>query len=293
MAGESSHTTTQVTESTEKKSALRVNVHSFFVLPFVITAVSVLVFYWIWLLLTHEPTTVQDYLQDVKIGSASKRWQSAFELSKILADPGRIPETDKFVEQMLSAFDYARGDRDPRVKQYLVRAMGHTRMTAFSETVASCLEDGSEGVVADAVYALGIIGGDENLEPVTAMVTHESPLVRNRAAIAMGNMGFSKSIQPLRSLLTDPEPNVMWNSAVALARLGDLSGKRILLNLLDMDYFDQFKEVDNYERTEAMLVAIDAASQLNDSSLDAAIRKLAENDKDMRIRNAAIHALRL
>ncbi|MFQ6616162.1 MAG: HEAT repeat domain-containing protein [Fidelibacterota bacterium] len=282
-----------MTESTKKESPIRVNIHSFFILPFVITAVSVLIFYWIWLILTHEPKTVEDYLQDVKIGSASKRWQSAFELSKILSDPDRIPDSDRFVAQMLSAFDYAEDDRDPRVKQYLIRAMGQTRMATFSETVSGCLRDDSEEVVADAVFALGIIGSETDLDRVIAMTDHRSPLVRNRAAIALGNMGFPQGIPPLQSLLKDPEPNVVWNSAVALARLGDHSGKRVLLNLLDMNYFDQFREVDSYERTEAVVVAIDAASQLNDSSLDAAIRNLAGADVNMRIRNAALNASKL
>lgn len=282
-----------MTESSKEKSPVRVNVHSFFILPFFITAASVLVFYWIWLLLTHEPKTVEDYLQDVKIGSASKRWQSAFELSRLLSNPERIPDTDRFAQQMLSAFDYARHDRDPRVKQYLIRAMGQTGMALFSETVAGCLDDESEEVVADAVYALGIIRSEQNLDRVRGMVHHGSPLVRNRAAIALGNMGFPQGIESLQSLLDDPEPNVVWNSAVALAKLGDPSGKRVLLNLLDINYLSQFNEVDNFERTEAMLVAIDAAAQLNDSSLNAAIRELSKSDVDMRIRNAAINALKL
>ncbi|MFQ6674313.1 MAG: HEAT repeat domain-containing protein, partial [Fidelibacterota bacterium] len=122
---------------------------------------------------------------------------------------------------------------------------------------------------------------------------NRSPLVRNRAAIAMGNLGNSGAVDILRAMLDDPEPNVRWNAAVALARLGDSSGRRILLNLLDRKYLDQFEQVDGYERTQAMLVAIDAASFLNDSSLYAAIKKLSEEDVDMKIRTAAMKALEL
>lgn len=274
----------------EKKSAVRVIVHSFFVVPFLIAAFAVLVFF-MWRLLTHEPKGVEEYLTDVRTGSATKRWQSAFELSKILADTSRIPHNDRFVSQMLSAFEYSLRDPDLRVKQYLIRAMGQSRMNAFSQTVTGSLGDEDEAIVADAAYSLGLIGGQGNLEPLAGVANHRSSLVRNRVAIALGNLGNRKAIETLRPMLKDSEPNVHWNAAVSLAKLGDSSGQGILLNLLDRDYLAGFEGVDGYEQTQAILVAIEAAALLNDSLLDSAIRRLSEDDPNMRVRNAAMRAL--
>ena len=73
-------------EAEQKNSTVRVIVHSFFVVPFLIAAFGVLIFF-MWRLLTYEPKGAEEYLADVKIGSATKRWQSAFELSRLLANP--------------------------------------------------------------------------------------------------------------------------------------------------------------------------------------------------------------
>ena len=66
-----------------EKSTIRVIVHSFFVVPFLIAAFGVLIFF-IWSLLTYESKSIEEYIVDVKIGGATKRWQSAYELSRLL-----------------------------------------------------------------------------------------------------------------------------------------------------------------------------------------------------------------
>ncbi|MDP6578301.1 MAG: HEAT repeat domain-containing protein [Candidatus Marinimicrobia bacterium] len=281
-----------MTEATESKSSVRVIVHSFFVIPFLVAAFSVLVFF-IWSLLTYEPRGAEDYITDIKIGGATKRWQSAYELSKILASPGWAPQGDRFSAEMLSAYEYALRDPDTRVRQYLIRAMGNSGLPEFSEIIQSALLEPDAAVVADAVYALGLIGGDQNLAPIIEMVQHQSSLVRNRSAIALGNLGLQDCIFPLQKLLHDVEPNVRWNAAVSLAKLGSDRGRDVLLSLLQRGYLDQFDDVDPYEQTEAMLTAINAATILEDPSLNAAILKLSQEDMNMKVRDAAIKALNL
>ena len=281
-----------MTEATESKSSVRVIVHSFFVIPFLVAAFSVLVFF-IWSLLTYEPRGAEDYITDIKIGGATKRWQSAFELSKILASPGWAPQGDRFSAEMLSAYEYALRDPDTRVRQYLIRAMGNSGLPEFSEIIQSALLEPDAAVVSDAVYALGLIGGDQNLAPTIEMVQHQSSLVRNRSAIALGNLGLQDCIFPLQKLLHDVEPNVRWNAAVSLAKLGSDRGRDVLLSLLQRGYLDQFDDVDPYEQTEAMLTAINAATILEDPSLNAAILKLSQEDMNMKVRDAAIKALNL
>ena len=281
-----------MSEEIEKKSALRVIVHSFFIVPFLIAVFGVLIFF-MWRLLTYEPRGAEDYIADVRIGSATKRWQSAFELSKILASPDWAPQGDRFAAEMLSAYEYALRDPDTRVRQYLIRAMGNSGMAEFSATIQSALEEPREAVVADAVYALGLIAGEQNLAPIIEMTQHQSSLVRNRCAIALGNLGLQDCTPPLQKLLYDVEPNVRWNAAVSLAKLGSHSGRDVLLSLLQRGYLEKFDDVDPYEQTEAMLTAIGAASLLEDSSLNAAILKLSREDINMKVRDAAMKALNL
>ena len=76
----------------EKKSTLQVVVHSFFVVPLIIAVFAVMIYLFIRLM-TSEPNSPRDYLEDVKIGGTTKRWQGAFELSKLLSNPKMVPKT--------------------------------------------------------------------------------------------------------------------------------------------------------------------------------------------------------
>ena len=91
---------------TEKKSLFKVVIHSFFVVPFIIAIFGVLIFLMLRIL-TIEPRTAQDYLNDVKIGGTTKRWQGAFELSKILSNPKMVPREERFVNELISTFEYS------------------------------------------------------------------------------------------------------------------------------------------------------------------------------------------
>ena len=53
-----------------EKSSVRVIVHSFFVVPFLVAALGVLLFF-VWSLLTYEPKGPEEFLADVKIGGAT------------------------------------------------------------------------------------------------------------------------------------------------------------------------------------------------------------------------------
>ena len=273
-----------------EKSSVRVIVHSFFVVPFLVAALGVLLFF-VWSLLTYEPKGPEEFLADVKIGGATKRWQSAYELSKQLADPDAEPVSDRFVAEMASTYEYAVNDPNPRVRQYLLRAMGQTGHPSFMGTISSALNETDENVVADAVYALSFYDNPDNSRLIDQMASHASPLVRNRTAIALGEMKSAKNENSLQSLLSDPEPNVRWNAAVSLAKHGDASGRHELLNLLDRSYFSQFEGVDRYEKEQAMMVAVKAASLLNDYEVNQALRRLSEEDENLKLRDMARKAL--
>src|SRR3989338_5971250 len=98
----------------EEKSFFQIIVHSFFIIPFLIAVFCVLLFGGVYLL-TREQRSVYNYLDDVKTGGATKRWQGAFELSKILANPELIPEDGRFSSEVINAFEKAKHD-DPRVR---------------------------------------------------------------------------------------------------------------------------------------------------------------------------------
>ena len=84
----------------EEQSTVKVLVHSFFVIPFIIVVFGVL-FFFMFQILIDESDSAEDYLDQIKVGSATKRWQSAFELGKILSNPDLRPESESFKNEMI------------------------------------------------------------------------------------------------------------------------------------------------------------------------------------------------
>ncbi len=273
----------------EERSFFGIIIHSFFVIPFFIAMAAVVLFASIhWL--TREKLTAYDYLEQVKVGGLTKRWQAAFELSKILANPKLIPTEQKFLEQMKDAFKNSQTD-DPRVQQYLALAMAKTGNPAFLPTLIA----GLNGVKAEnqrtIIYALGLLK-DKNAVPVLLPYL-DSPdgRIRSMTVASLGTIADNTITPALRKMLQDPEPNVQWGAAVSLANFKDPSGKNIIKNLLNRNYLAQYKEIDSQEQTQVVLEAVRASGMLNDADLNQQLLELSKTDESMRVRSLSLAVL--
>ena len=275
----------------EKKSLLKVVIHSFFVVPFIIAIFGVLIFLMLRIL-TIEPRTAQDYLHDVKIGGNTKRWQGAFELSKILANPGMVPREERFVNDLISTFEYSEKERDDRIRIYLALAMGRTKDLRYATILEKTLNAENEEILAAAIYSLGLINSPTSLEQLLHMFEHESARVRHQVVVALGNYDGDQVQIVLKQALHDPEPNVRWDAAIALAKQKDDSGRRILLDLMDRKYLDSFPNIDAVEQNQAILAAIRASRDILDDELRQVLLDLMENDLNMKVRQAARNTLK-
>ena len=275
---------------TEKKSVLQVVIHSFFVVPFIIAIFAVIIFLVIRLMTT-EPNSARDYLEDVKIGGTTKRWQGAFELSKLLSNPKMIPKDEMFVNEMISTFEYSSNDRDKRIRQYLAIAMGATKDERYSSTLINAIESTDIGVVQACAFALGNIGDTKAIEPLKKILSDSDPQVRLHGVIALGKIGGQSSIDPLRKMLTDIEPNIRWDAAIGLAKQKDSSGRSILLDLLDRKYLNSFPNVDEKEKVQVILVTISVSHFVQNQELKLKLERLMNEDLNLKIREAARIAL--
>jgi len=275
----------------EKKSLLKVVIHSFFVVPFIIAIFGVLIFLMLRIL-TIEPRTAQDYLHDVKIGGNTKRWQGAFELSKILANPGMVPREERFVNDLISTFEYSEKERDDRIRIYLALAMGRTKDLRYATILEKTLNDENEEILAAVIYSLGLINSPTSLEQLLLMFEHESARVRHQVVVALGNYDGDQVQIILKQALHDPEPNVRWDAAIALAKQKDDSGRRILLDLMDRKYLDSFPNIDAVEQNQAILAAIRSSRDILDDELRQVLLDLMENDLNMKVRQAARNTLK-
>ncbi len=275
----------------EKKSLFRVVIHSFFVVPFIIAIFGVLIFLMLRIL-TIEPRTAQDYLHDVKIGGNTKRWQGAFELSKILANPRMVPREERFVNDLISTFEYSEKERDDRIRIYLALAMGRTKDLRYATILEKTLNDENEEILAAVIYSLGFINSPTSLGQLLLMFEHESARVRHQVVVALGNYDGDQVQIVLKQALHDPEPNVRWDAAIALAKQKDDSGRRILLDLMDRKYLDSFPNIDAVEQNQAILAAIRASRDILDDELRQVLLDLMENDLNMKVRQAARNTLK-
>ena len=249
------------------------------------------VFFLLFRFITFETNSAEDLLNQVKVGSASKRWQSAFELAKILNNPDLIPLSNSFKDQMISAYERSIHD-DPLVRSYLAMAMGATRDTTYGSTLLNGLNDDNLESQIASIQSVGLIGylpAVPELKDIT--IRSESHSERLAATIALGMIGDQTSIPHLTSLLNDEEPNIRWDAAVALAKMGNNSGVSIIASLLDREYLNQFKEVDEIEKKQVLMVAIKVSSLLVDQRFKSKLITLAETDVDLSIRDAAIKTL--
>jgi len=243
-------------------------------------------------ILTIEPRTAQDYLHDVKIGGTTKRWQGAFELSKILANPKMIPREERFVNDLISTFDYSEKERDDRIRIYLALAMGRTKDMRYAATLEKTLKAENDEILAAVIYSLGLINSPTSLEQLLHMFEHESARVRHQAVVALGNYDEDQVQTVLKQALHDPEPNVRWDAAIALAKQKDNSGRRILLDLMDRKYLDSFPNIDAVEQNQALIAAIRASRDILNDELRQVLTDLMENDLNMKVRQAARNTLK-
>ncbi|MEE9190519.1 MAG: HEAT repeat domain-containing protein, partial [Candidatus Neomarinimicrobiota bacterium] len=271
-------------------STTRVMINSFVIIPLLV-AISVVFIISLVKILTTSEKDVYDYLNDIKVGGASKRWQSAFELSKILDNSNLIPRNDRFYQEMINAFKQSEHD-DNRVRQYMALAMGRTGDNRFIDPLLSELEDETTENKPSIIYALGLLKSSKAVEYLLPLLTHEEENIRLQTVIALGNIADSSVIESIKNILNDRQPNIRWDAAISLAKLGDSHGREILLDLLDEDYLTEFPDVDSRERDQARIIAIQAGILLNDPVINRKIKELAEYEANINIRKTALTVLK-
>ena len=274
-----------------EKGIIEVLVHSFFVIPFVITVFGVL-FFFMWQMLSNESDSAYDYLHEIKIGSATKRWQSAFELAKILGNPNLVPTDEKFINELKEVYRNSIHD-DSQVRTYLALAMGSTGNKNYGEVLTEGFSDENIQSRIASVKAVGQVGYAKALPELNKFI---APSIdddqRLSAIIAIGMIGDTISRTYLIPLLDDDEPNIRWESAVALAKMNDENAIPIIKELMQRDYLQKFKEVDDWEQVQAILVAVHVSSILKSDEFIPHLEKLALEDRNMKVRDSAIKTLK-
>ena len=263
----------------------------FFLIPaFVVAACVGLVFFFGWLV-SDEKTGV-DYLNEIRAGSESRRWQAAFELSKIITMESEKARMERLVPEMVAAFEQAAdGADDERVRHYLALSLGHLGDDTATPALVKALGDDDPTTRLYAGWALGNIGDHRAVPGLLELVGDDDSGVRKIAIYALGAIGDESAIPRLQVALSDPVRDVSWNAAVALAQLGDGSGEAQLLQMLDQEFLQGVAEMNEGQRLLATESAIKASALLRSETLTVTLRSLADGHPNLVIREAALSAL--
>jgi HEAT repeat protein len=271
----------------------------FFLIPMAVVAVTVAVYAGFRAMVT-DRRTPQDYLAEIRSGGSDRRWPAAYELSRLMADPA-VRADRALGPALVAAYKGAAEDSDPRVRQYLALAIGRLDPPLPADAVAAlgqALQDNDSEARIMAIWALGSSGDIAAVPRLMPLYASSDAGIRKMTVYALGALPGDAQLVTLQTALQDSAADVRWNAAVALARHGDTSGVPVLGQMLDRAYVEQRvtreggPESDSDPVADVMISGVRAAAALKAESLRAPIAALSRGDRSLKVRDAALDALK-
>ena len=264
--------------------------YSFFLIPLMITIFGVL-FFFLFKMLTYEEQDPYHLLNNIKSGSLTKRWQSAYELSNLMTDPDRIPEDQFFINQMITMYENSIHD-DSRVRTYLALAMGQTGNMIFGDVLLNGLNDENIENRIAAIKSLGSIEYTKSVPYLNKLViSNNSQQERLAAIISLGQIKNKSSIPILEKALNDEEANIRWDAAISLTKMNSDKGIHIIKKLLNRRYYSNYPNVDENEINKTILTILALVSKFPNSTFSDELTLLSKNDKNIKIREFSMKIL--
>jgi HEAT repeat protein len=263
----------------------------FFLVPLLVVITAVGIFF-AFSLLTFEKRSPADYLQEVRGGSANRRWQAAFELSRSIGAVPAGPERDRLAAEALRVFQGLTGKRpeDVAVRRYLVLVLGKLGDLSAGPALLEAVKDPDPETRLYAVWALGALRDARALDAVVEASLSEDAGMRKMAAYVLGQLGDKRAVGRLQVLAEDRSSDVRWNAAIALAELGDRSGLPVLRTMIDRESLARQATLSADQAETALVSALKALELLKDTESLPAIERLAREDPNLRVRAAAQRA---
>jgi HEAT repeat protein len=275
-------------ETDEDAPGRGATVARFFVLPLLVVGTALLIFL-VFNLMTFERRSPADELAEVRGGTANRRWQAAFELSRTIGRMPAGPERDALAAETRRVFDGLSSKRpeDVKIRRYLVLVLGKLQDSAAQPELLAAAKDDDPETRLYAVWALGMLGQRSATATVLESSNSTDPGDRKMAAYVLGKLNDPAAIPRLRVLLDDGAADVRWNAAIALAMLHDGSGLAVLRGMIDRASLARQAALTGDQTELAMVSALQALAILRDKGTLPAIEALQRSDPNLRVREAA------
>jgi HEAT repeat protein len=220
---------------------------------------------------------------------------------------------------LVKAFDEAK-EGDPRVRKYLALAIGRLEPPLPREAVDVLLKslsdpekpwepdvwsringwtDEMNEAHISTIWALGASGDPSVVPALTPLFASPDAGIRKMVVYVLGALPGEAQLATLKTALEDGTADVRWNAAVALARHGAREGVPVLRQMLDRSYVEQTvkrtvrQDEDIDPVADVMISGLQAAAVLKDDSLRASVEELSQQDRSMKVRQAALAALKV
>jgi HEAT repeat protein len=272
----------------------------FFLIPLAVVAVTAAIYVGFRTLLTDD-RTAQDYLTEIRTGGTNRRWPAAYELSRLMADPAVRRSDVTLVPGLIDAFAQSKAG-DPMVRRYLALALGRLDAPVpprAVELLIEALDDADSETRISAIWALGSLEEAAAVPHLEEQYGSDDAGVRKMAVYSLGAIPQAAESTVLATALNDPAPDVQWNAAVALARHGRRDGVPVLRRMLDRQYLEGSvqghveADVDTDPVGDVMISGLQAAAALKEPSLRGPVEAISRADKNLKVRQAALEALRV
>ena len=282
-------------ESNENQSKMYALFYSFFLIPFMLAIFGAL-FFFMFQFLTYEKNTPIDLLNNIQSGSATKRWQSAFELSNMLT-PDKINDKSLFENKLKDLFEKSKHD-DSKVRTYLALAMGKTKNESFGNVLLDALNDEDKFVRIAGIKSLGLLKYESSCDKLAEIIRGSDENAEKLAAIiSLGMIGDTAYSDVLVEMLESEEPNLRWDSGIALIKMNNSSGVPMVEKLLKRDYYKAFPAKDDgsgldlEEIENSLFVAIAASRIYIDNIFKDELIFLSRNDRSIKVREFALKTI--
>jgi HEAT repeat protein len=299
----------------------------FFLIPLAVVAVIGVV-YLGFRSMVADTRGAREYLAEVQNGGTERRWPAAYELSRLMDDP-QVRADRSLAPALVKAFEQAKDD-DPRIRRYLALAIGRLDPPLPAdaiEALGKSLDEpdrvatppGVPGIPGVDLWISKLTGwsdsdlGEVRISTIWALGASGDPGVaarlqpyyqspdagvRKMVVYALGALPGDTQLATLGAALQDAEPDVRWNAAVGLARHGDRRGLGVLRQMIDREYVEHIvkrevrQDQDLDPIADVMISGLRAAASLKDETLREPIALLSQQDRSMKVRQAALEALR-
>lgn len=266
--------------------------YGLFIFPLLI-AVGMAVLLCTVVLLTKEVETPESLITAIKTGSPSKRWQKAFELSNEL-NQGRGLIRESGVMQEVIHILNDRLEYDAQTRSYMAMALSKFDAPEVIPALEMALTSETEkDVRLYLIWSLGIKNARSAVPLVLPYLKDDDESLRKMAAYVLGMIANPQDAESLLESLKDKSNDVRWNAALALARLGNHSGYDVLLKMADRKSLESERRISEANIEQIMVNAVKGLELLKEPGAQSTLKELAETDKSLKVREAAIQALKV